>query len=232
MRQSRRIDPPRFFCALGVSVPGVRGVIVTELPHVIEIRSCGSGVLIPAEIIRLTPDLARHHIDLVWWNDLKLLDGIDLEDPSQVQDKHWSWEEFVESFGSYVDVECVAVRTSDNRIQGAMILYMGADSFFEDGQKAAEIERIATRPCNRPTLVSDPEHSGVGAALFVWGLFQSYLEGWEGRLNLYALDKAVEWYQGNGMLLTGAVDPEESLPQLEMLKATSLSRLRAKGYVT
>jgi hypothetical protein len=86
------------------------------------------------------------------------------------------------------------------KMQGLMLVVPSAESKLVAGQKAVYIDYIATAPWNeRYEGAQDGQFAQVGSVLIQQAVDLSRKYGFSGRIGLYALPQAVEWYIKLGM---------------------------------
>ncbi|WP_435016262.1 hypothetical protein TA3x_003826 [Tundrisphaera sp. TA3] len=198
-----------------------------ELPFPITLKNVQEDIEVSASIVRLTSGMARDSIDFRWWKPIPCRDDAD-----PLHDDHWVWMEDVLNLGEYRTIECVAITTSDGDVQGAMILDLSGESQIEAGKGAAEIDRIAAAPWNRARYAKDPLYEGIGKSMLAWACWQSYLQGWEGRIRVSALSSAIQWYLDRGFIQTAPLAEAGELVDLELPKHAALRALRSRGLIS
>lgn len=193
----------------------------------IQIQRADNGQFVEASIVRLDMDDARKMIDEIWWK-LPNVPVTTLEDEG---DSHWRWATNVRLFGSGVLEECVAIRSKEDYIEGAVAYNLKAKSRLEPGQGCAYIERLSTAPRNRSWVVKLSLYRGIGSALTYWVVKQSYNAGLGGRVALESLltSTTIDFYKGKGFVRTDPSQQPPDLPDYELPRAAAEEWLRKKG---
>jgi hypothetical protein len=118
----------------------------------IQIQRASDNQFVEASIVRLSVDDGRRLIDETWWN----LPDVPAEKLKNEGDNHWQWSYIVRAFGVGVLKECVAIKSMQGYIEGAVAYNFDAKSYLEPGQGCTYIDRISTAPRNRKRLVAQP----------------------------------------------------------------------------
>ena len=170
---------------------------------------------VSAEIVDLTPDLARTKIDGKWWqySDLKLVKS--QEDQA---DKLWPWAEIATVYGKDILSSCVAVLSPEDYLEAAIAYKLGVKSNLEPGKRCLYIGWLAAAPRNRKWLCTPPIYKELGPLLLHRAIRESHLNGLGGRIALESLPtpKTVEFYETNGFVKTGVAPSEPSLINYEL----------------
>lgn len=171
-----------------------------DLPNRLALTDCQNGQVVSADLIRLTREIAQTRIDAVWWSGL----GVSKSKREEEDDHHWRWTRIVGSCRTDLFVECSAVQTCDQQIQGAMVYRIDGKSILQDSCGAVHCEYLATAPRNRDWLVADPCFRGSGTGLLLRAIAHSYQLGLGGRINLFSLPTArtEQWYSKIGFVKT------------------------------
>lgn len=149
-----------------------------------------------AYIIELTREIAQTKIDGRWW----LLADVPKSERNKENDNHWNWTKNVGSHRNQLTWQCIAVLSTVNEIEGAMIMRFDVKSRIETDQGCVYIDLLATAPRNRDWLVKYPIYKGVGSELLYWAVRKSYELGFNGRvaLDADAKPKTLEFYENRG----------------------------------
>jgi GNAT superfamily N-acetyltransferase len=193
----------------------------------IQIQRADDNEFIEATIVRLSVDDARHLIDDIWWD----LPDVPDEKLKKEGDNHWNWASIVLSYGVGVLRDCVAVKSKEGYIEGAVAYNFNAWSRLETNAGCAYIDRISTAPRNRRRLVSQPLYKGVGSALMYWVLKESYNAGLGGRIALESLPTpdTIRFYEAKGFERTDLSQPSDGLMDYELPKAKAEAWLKQEG---
>lgn len=160
-------------------------------------------------------------IDANWWVNLP---SIRAKEP----DHHWKWAKLPRSYETSAEHRlftiCNALRTNDNRIQGAIIYRLNGKSYLCKDEGAVFIEWLATAPYNRPRLKNPPVYQGAGTALLLQAMAASELSGFRGRVVLCTVDHAdtIEYYKRRGF--TAIPGDEDGTMEIESEKARAFLR--------
>lgn len=195
------------------------------LPETIQLSATSSNATCIASLVQLTRDLAQIKIDATWW----ALPGVSKTLRQQENDHTWQWAKRIGELRNNRWHEAVAVTTEDTEVQGAILYQFNATSFVDASKPAVFVEALATAPRNRPWLVGHANYSGIGTGLLFRAVCHSYLQGYEGRVNLMAFDdsRTLAFYEHRGFEVVGH---EEGLPLLELSQETAYTWLRKDGY--
>jgi hypothetical protein len=194
----------------------------------VQIFSTQRNQTVDANLIRLTADLAKTHIDDVWWN----LPNVSNDELMNENDNHWNWEEWVKQYQrSSVLTECVAILSPDNYVEGAMIYHFNGISKLEPSKLSVYIELLATAPHNREFSSNKPVYKGAGTVLLYWALVESYKVGLGGRISLESLPtpNTLKFYENKGFVCTDLTPPIDRLPSYELLETAALAWLKKEG---
>jgi len=146
-------------------------------------------------LVELDPSLAQSQIDSAWWTIPVRSDKLQRED-----DSHWNWQDLADSCQTQLAWDAVAIQTPGGQVEGAMTFRIDAESLLENGKGVVYIDRLAAAPHNRPWLVDTPRYRGVGTALVLVVVQESYKLGLEGRVGLSSLPspRTRDFYQNRG----------------------------------
>lgn len=196
------------------------------LPSRIKLFSVVDNTPISAMTVRLDRRLAQGKIDGAWWKGL----DASKDKREQEDDHHWRWAKMIGYLKNDRWHEAVAVQTSENDVQGAILYWVNAKSFIDPERGAIYVQALATAPRNRPWLVPTPRYRGVGEKLLFRAVTHSYSLGLEGRVNLEAFDneRTTSFYQNRGFTLVGS--NSDDLAQLELAPDAAIAWLREGGY--
>ncbi|HWT01766.1 MAG TPA: hypothetical protein VN256_16080 [Pyrinomonadaceae bacterium] len=198
-----------------------------EILQSIRIQRADNGQYIEAAIVRLSADDARLMIDNIWWN----LPEVPAEVLKQEGDNHWKWDSIVHHYGTGVLKECVAIKSKEGYIEGAVAYNFNAKSHLETNEGCAYIDRVSTAPRNRRRVVKQPLYKGVGSALVYWVLKESYNAGLGGRIALESLPEpdTIKFYEAKGFIRTDLSQPATGLMDYELPKPKAEAWLKQKG---
>jgi hypothetical protein len=161
------------------------------LPKSIKLEKLWSGEEVTASIIKLGRDLARTHIDDRWWNEPWMKGGL----RRSAEDYRWRWRKLVGKFQSKWYVQCIAVQTIDEEIQGAIIFDPNRKSLLNPDEGSVYVEFLAAAPRNRMNLAPRPLYCGAGGGLLVATMIYSRKIGFGGSLTLESLPGSFGWYK-------------------------------------
>lgn len=122
-------------------------------------------MLVEASIIELTRNIAQTKIDGKWWK----LEEVLTSERKKENDNNWNWTKNVGSHRNQLLSECVAIQSSENEIEGAMIVRFDVKSRIDIGKGCVYVDLLASSPRNRDWLVSEPVYKGIGSELFTDG---------------------------------------------------------------
>lgn len=178
----------------------------------VSISRAVDGAKVDAEVVTLTPALAKTKIDLQWWKHPDL----DLTKPET--DQRWNWESIALSYGQNIFRSCAAVLSPEDYLEGAIAYQLDAKSKLEAGEGCLYLGWLATAPRNRKWVCSTPVYKEVGLVLLQRAIQESNLNGLGGRINLDSVPtlKTVEFYEANGFVRTGAKPFEPALINFEL----------------
>jgi GNAT superfamily N-acetyltransferase len=198
-----------------------------DLPATITLTQCATGSTMQAAIVPLTGDLAQRRIGARWWAGL----GASAAQRGAEPDHHWDWTKLVGYYRNDPFVECLAVQTPDEDIQGAMIYHVNGRSVLEPGAGSVIGDRLATAPRNRSWLVAAPAYQGAGTGLLLRSVAHSYKLGLKGRMNLFALPipRTTEFYEGLDFVPTDVEQDDTILYELPADRA--IAWLRRTGIL-
>ena len=76
------------------------------------------------------------------------------------------------------------------------------------------VEYLSTAPWNRYAIKNKPKFRGIGTILLMQAVFESYNEGFHGRIGLHSLSRAEKFYKNFGYFLSSQLEgnPFRRLP--------------------
>jgi hypothetical protein len=198
-----------------------------ETLKTIQLQRANGGQFVEASIVRLSVDEARRMIDGTWWN----LPDMPTGTLKSEGDNHWKWASIVRDYGTGVLKECVAIKSKEGYIEGAVAYNLNASSHLEPDEGCAYIDRISTAPRNRKRVVGQPLYRGVGSTLMYWVLKESYNAGLGGRMALESLPTldTVRFYEAKGFERTDPSQPATGLMDYELPKSKAEAWLKQEG---
>ena len=197
---------------------------VVEPPKRVRLTRCATGQQELAEITRLNREDAKNLIDAAWWMKL----GLTLGDPADEVDRHWKWRQLVSAYQNKWWAQAICVKSSDGAVQAAALFQVNGLSVLEVDQGAVFLDRLATAPRNRDTLVKSPLFRGGGRGLLLHAVAFSYSLGFSGRLNLFPVANE-DFYLDLGFVPTDVIQDDE--PLFELPAAAALSVLKQRGLI-
>jgi hypothetical protein len=197
-------------------------LILPESAHLHDLRTNRSC---PAEIVRLTKDLAKQ-IDNQWWQI-----GGSRTQRSREGDHSWRWPDILGVSRMDAWSECLGVVTPDGVVQGAINYHLNGKSLLEPDLGAIFVHHIATAPRNRPWLVESPQFGGVGAALLAVAVRHGYALGLGGRTVVPSLptEHTRHFYEKCGF--RPIAEDEDGIIDYELAPEVAEEWLREKGYL-
>ena len=166
----------------------------------------------------------RVSAELVYLSDKHIEDFDRLWQPLLLEfdepDAGLSWDFKQRRAAEHENYECYAIEY-DNLTQGLLMLETQNHwSQFDWGKRLVYVEHIMTAPWNRTTIQRPGRFKGVGTALMAWARRRSQDLGYRGRVGLESLPRAVQFYDGLGMMRLELepheiVDADEKLPYFE-----------------
>ena len=198
-----------------------------ETLRTIQLQRADDNQYVEATIVRLSIDDARSMIDDKWWD----LPDVPKEKLKAEGDNHWKWAKIVRIYGVGVLTECVAIKSREGYIEGAVAYNFKAKSHLEADEGCAYIGWISTAPRNRKRLVTQPLYSGVGSALMYWFLKESYNAGLRGRIALESLPTpdTLRFYEAKGFQRTDLTQGSDGLIDYELPRAKAEAWLKQEG---
>jgi GNAT superfamily N-acetyltransferase len=180
-----------------------------------------------ASIVRLTRDLAQTQIDGKWW----ALEDVPQSERKYEIDRKWKWAKEVGSHRNQLVWDAVGVICSEDFVEGAMIYRVDAKSLLDVGEGAIYVELIASAPRNRPWLVTAPLYKGVGSALLLWAVSESYRLGLGGRVWLESTQtpSTLRFYERRGFVRIEEIDDE--VARFEISRKRAEKWLREEGLL-
>jgi len=146
--------------------------------------------------------MAFRRVSYEWWRFRDHGPLADKQKYLEPEDKHWRWVSIVRRLRKDPFSVRAAVQTTDLHVQGAVIYRLNGISHWEPGEGAIFGEFLAAAPRNRETYVKNPLYRGVGGGLVIMLMLHSFLWGFKGRVNLYALPESINFYRKYGFLTT------------------------------
>ncbi len=182
-----------------------------------------------AEVIELNAKIATNEIDKLWWKHPNLAEDLPVQ-----SDQHWKWRDIVKGFGHHILQDCIAVRSSQNYIEGAMTYRFDGKSKISLGEGTVYIDRLAAAPRNRLRMVTPlhlPEYRGTGSVLIYKAIRDSYGAGLAGRITLQSLPTkdTIGFYEKKGFLRTDLSQPLTGLIDYELPESAAVAWLRKEG---
>jgi len=171
----------------------------------------------------VTPEIAESLIE-PWWDE----PGLTPAGAENEEDREWDWVDLAKLCLTVNLPDCIGLETSDDRqLQGAMLLDEAAPSRLEPGKDSLHVQRVATAPRNRKEVAAtnEPLFRSVGENLLCYAVLCSYALGYEGRVILTALPKAIGFYEHLKFKSTGHKDSEDLL-EFELPAAEGVKMLR------
>lgn len=159
----------------------------------IKLKSTRTGGRVDTNIVQLTKWRAFWHVDRCWWKDpTTLARGWTRQD-----DADWRWCGKVRRLRKNPWTRCAGLQVpgKDTRFQGAIIYRRDGQSLLEDDKGALYVEYLAAAPFNRRGYVSNPAYLGVGEALLTLAIAHSYHWNLGGRVSLFSLPGALDFYR-------------------------------------
>lgn len=197
-----------------------------DLPEPVSLYDVEMGTLVQAKLVRLDRKLAATGVDGTWW---KLPISKKVRDAEG--DHHWVWKKLVGEHRNDITWDSLAIQNEAGDVEGAMLYRIDAKSQIEKGQGAIFIDRIATAPRNRPWLMSRPDYKGVGSALLLAAVRESYSLGLGGRVWLTSLpsEKTKSYYSKRGFL--AIFEDEDGIVDFELPTQKAEQWLKQEGYL-
>ena len=194
------------------------------LPDDITLFDVRQQCSVSARLVPLTRELAATEIDGKWWK-------IEASQPARddEEDHHWVWRKLVGEHRNDLAWEALAVQSSADEVEGAILYRLDARSQLEVGKGAIFGDRLATAPRNRPWLVNSPRFRGVGSALLLAAVRHSYALGLGGRVALVSLpsERTREFYVKKGFRLIS--EDRHGNIMYELPTEAALSWLKREG---
>jgi hypothetical protein len=196
-----------------------------NLPETVTLTDLYRDANVIAKLVTLDRETANFRIDQQWWN----VKGVSAERLKKEVDFHWKWKVLISKIQNDPYAKCKGVVLEDGSIQGAMIYRVDAKSTLEPGKKAVYIDRLAVAPQNRNDLIGNPCYRGTGTGLLTFALCQSYLLGFQTRVNLFAAGSE-QFYTDRGFVRTRVV--HEEMPLYEIPTGVAMKQLTQKGILS
>lgn len=200
--------------------------VITEVLSEIEITSYSTGSSEKASIVLLDELTADTKIDDIWWNETNLS-----EEKYREMDSHWMWKDIVNKYGESLFNECRAIYSRFEHIEGAIAFQLNAQSKLEEGFGCVYVGWLATAPRNRPWLTTEPVYKGIGSALLLEAVRESYRLGLSGRVSLQSLpsENTLGFYNRKGFKRTDPSQDDSNLVDFELPSKNALEWLRKEG---
>ena len=134
------------------------------------------------------------------------------------EDAHWQWDRILETVDGLLAYKRYSVVCND-RLQGMMLVNMSKTGRVAEqlGKVLVYIERLATAPWNRKSIVSHPLYKGVGRLLIAAAVKLSLQEELKGRIGLHSLPHSEGFYKDAcGMTDLGSDPKYKGLHYFEM----------------
>jgi hypothetical protein len=156
--------------------------------------------LVSARIVRLTGQTAFEYIKKRWWSNL----GVEPDVLRNEEHYEWDWRAEARRVAKKPDFGCYAAQTTVNEIpeiQGAIIYDLRGLTPGPDPKPAVYGKYLATAPRNRQSVVGEGKaiYRGVGEGLLTIALLDGFFEGYQGRMFLQSLDRAIDFYRKEGV---------------------------------
>ena len=192
----------------------------------VDIIRAANDEKVNAEIVDLTPNLARTKIEGEWWQYPDLKPVKSREDQT---DKRWPWGDIATVYGKDILSSCVAVLSPEDYLEAAIAYQLGKQSNLEPGKRCLYIGWLAAAPRNRKWLCTPPIYKELGPLLLRRAIRESHLNGLGGRIALESLPtpQTVKFYEINGFVKTGAAPSEPTLINYELPLAAAQSWLQS-----
>ncbi len=198
------------------------------LPDIITLLDVSSERTVRAKIIELTPRLARACIDCVWWNHLDTISQQNLP-----EDRHWPWAMVAAKAAESQDFICIGVKIDGaEEVCGAMLYRTGATSFFNPTDPANEVMLLAAAPPSRGLVPGNLGYRGVGSALLLRAVADSYIRGLGGRVVLRAtpMERTIQFYRNRGFD-SHSTEPGGKIIKMELRPGPACKWLQQEGLV-
>lgn len=184
-----------------------------------------SQTLKTADIVSLSPEIARDLIDSTWW------ENISPELMLFEMDNHWRWEEKIIKKKSNILYDFVAIRSDEAYLEGAMIYLRAVKSQLNSKNLCGWIDYLATAPRNREWLADSPLYKGIGTAFLYWAILRSYRTGLKGRIRLESLpsENTIKFYERKGFIKTNFPASEDGLISYELPEDAAMEILDRGG---
>lgn len=196
-----------------------------NLPETVSLRDLRTNASVTARLLSLDRETAKLFIDQRWWE----VEGVSARRLRDEVDYEWKRKVLISKYQNIPFVKCKAVILRDKSVQAAMIYRVDGKSVLEPGKRAVLIDRLATAPENRDGLSDNPRYRGAGSGLLTFALCQSYVLGFEGRVNLFAAGDEL-FYGNRGFVRTETVYEEMTL--FELPSAVAIDHLVKIGILS
>lgn len=186
-----------------------------------------------ANVEQLTRWAAYFFIDAVWWR----YRGPFAAGVREPQDRFWKWNHIVRRHRKNPYCRCVMLRKpDDHRVQAAAVYRFDGVSTLKPGAGAVHLEYLAASPGNRSDYARQPLHRGAGEGLLMLSILHSYDWGLGGRVTLFSISGALQFYLQYGFL---EVDCDPTIPgvssralvPLELPSTVAIELLEKKGLI-
>ena len=191
----------------------------------VSLKSSETGGYVEADIVQLTKFRAWWNIDRVWWK----FRGPFKSPCEKPADSHWKWVTYVRRLRKNPEAKCAAVRTSDGAYQAAIIYRFDGVSLLNPGAPAVYAEYLATAPRNRRDYALNPLYHGAGSGLLCLAILESYQLGFGGRVSLFSLPTAFDFYKKLRFRSTG--HREGDMIHFELVPETATALLQNIGLI-
>lgn len=118
-----------------------------------------------------------------------------------LQHAHWDWLQKA-PYAGLLAMPCLGIRVKEEW-QGLAMIELGvkrAELQPDQGKEIVCIEFLEVAPWNLKSMVDKPKYKLVGSRLVEAAVQISISESWHGRVGLFALPQAEQFYQGCGMV--------------------------------
>jgi GNAT superfamily N-acetyltransferase len=200
---------------------------VQEILKTVPIHRYDKSMIVDARIMRLDRTLAKNFIDAKWWQ----LDGVSSAVRQEEADRGWNWTREIGSIRTKPTWGAVGIMCADDFVEGVMTYRIDAKSCLEPNLGAFYIDRIASAPRNRAWLVQNPLYRGIGSAMLLWAVTESYSLGLEGRISLDSVQTptTINFYTHKGF--SQLAPPKDGLTSFELPKASAENWLIKEGLL-
>lgn len=201
-----------------------------ELPANVQLTVGATGKCVDAMLIELTTRVAKKSIDCKWW----VLPDVEKKRKFQENDHHWRWGDRIGKLTNDKWHQALAIQTTEGTVEGAILYWFNTKSAVHPEVGSVYIEALATAPHNRKTLVKAPAFRGVGEALLLNAVVDSYNYGFGGRVSLQSFNEpsTIAFYENRNFEIVGYDgDGSARLPILELNPEKAERWLKSEGYL-